>query len=80
MPAEAEAAQSRKMPNMRIGNAAISATGLWSDQYPRFGFNVPSPYNRWWDNDHWRRLFDPEVAYGDDADGLTISFEPVPPG
>jgi hypothetical protein len=41
---------------------------------------VPSPYNRWWDNDHWRRLFDSEVAYGDDDDGLTIGFEPVPPG
>ena len=41
---------------------------------------MPSPYNRWWGDDHWRRLFDSEVAYGDDADGLTIGFEPVPPG
>jgi len=41
---------------------------------------VPSPYNRWWDNDTWRGLFDYDVQYGDHTDGLTISFEPAPPG
>jgi hypothetical protein len=43
-------------------------------------FNVPSLYNRWWHNDTWRGLFDYDVKYGDDTNGLTIRFEPAPPG
>lgn len=61
--------------------AAIARLLNWGRQpRPRLGFNVPSPYNRWWDNEDWRGLFGYEVAYGDEADGLTISFDPSPPG
>ena len=60
--------------------AAIARLLNWGRQpQPRFGFNVSSRYNRWWDNDDWRRLFGYEVEYGDDADGLTVSFEPIRP-
>ena len=61
--------------------AAIARLLNWGRQpRPMFGFNVPSQYNRWWDNDTWRGLFDYDVQYGDHTDGLTISFEPAPPG
>jgi hypothetical protein len=61
--------------------AAIARLLNWGRQpRPMFGFNVPSQYNRWWDNDSWRGLFGYDVAYGDDTNGLTISFEPAPPG
>ena len=60
---------------------AIARLLNWSRQpQPTLGFNVPSRYNRWWDNDTWRGLFDYGVEYGDHTDGLTISFNPAPPG
>lgn len=46
---------------------------------PTLGFNVPSRFNRWWDNDTWRGLFDYDVEYGDDTHGLTVTFEPARP-
>jgi Metallo-beta-lactamase superfamily len=45
--------------------------------HPTLAFNVPSKFNGWWDNDDWRGLFDYEVQYGDAADGITLSFDPV---
>jgi hypothetical protein len=60
---------------------AIARLLNWGRQpRPTLGFNVPSPYNRWWDNDTWRGLFGYDVKYGDDTNGLTIRFDPAPPG
>ena len=42
---------------------------------PMLGVNVPSASNCWWDDDSWRGLVSYEPEYGDDIDGLTISFE-----
>jgi hypothetical protein len=44
---------------------------------PTLGFNVPSTFNRWWDSDTWRSRFDYGVEYGNETDGLTLSFDPV---
>lgn len=44
---------------------------------PTLGFNVPSTFNEWWRNEDWRALFDYDVEYGDEIEGLTVSFEPA---
>jgi hypothetical protein len=44
---------------------------------PTLGFNVPSTFNKWWENKEWRDLFDYDVEYGDETDGLTVSFDPA---
>lgn len=61
--------------------AAIARLLNWGRQpRPMLGFNVPSAFNRWWDNDGWRNLFGYDVTYGDDTNGITMSFKPAPPG
>jgi len=41
-------------------------------------FNVPSTYSRWWDDPAWKGIAHYETLYGDETDGLTCTFEPVP--
>jgi hypothetical protein len=43
---------------------------------PRMAFNVPSTFNRWWENPGWIDLFGYDVAYGDAEDGITITLDP----
>ena len=44
-------------------------------QTPELCFNVPSTFNRWWDNDEWKRLYGYAVCYGTPEDGLTLTFD-----
>lgn len=41
---------------------------------PRVGFNVPSKFNGWWNNDDWRDMFGYKTLYGTAEDGLTLTF------
>ena len=61
--------------------AAIGRLLTWGRRpRPTLGFNEPSIYNGWWDNDRWRGLFGYDVVYGDAINGLTVSFDPASPG
>lgn len=42
---------------------------------PTLGFNVPSTFNGWWDDDDWRRDFRYTSDYGTVADGLTLCWD-----
>lgn len=44
---------------------------------PTLGFNVPSKFNGWWDNQEWRDRFGYLVEYGDPNEGLTVRYESV---
>ena len=41
---------------------------------PMLHFNVPSEYNMWWDKPEWRQEFGYTANYGNDEDGLVLSF------
>lgn len=57
---------------------AVARVLNWGRQArPILSFNVPSTYNRWWDNGTWRGLFGYDVTYGDDIDGLTVTLQPA---
>ncbi len=42
---------------------------------PMVSFNVPSKYNRWWDNEDWKEMYDYETEYGNHTNGLMLSFD-----
>ncbi len=42
---------------------------------PIVSFNVPSKYNRWWDNDNWKEMYDYQTEYGEKQGGLHLSFD-----
>lgn len=39
---------------------------------PKIYFNVPSTYNRWWDDPDWKRKFGYQSMYGTKADGIEV--------
>ncbi|OBI65127.1 hypothetical protein A5667_27455 [Mycolicibacterium fortuitum] len=41
---------------------------------PTLAFNVRSIYSSWWEGAHWRAELGYNVAYGTNADGLTVEF------
>lgn len=41
---------------------------------PELLFNVPSTFNRWWDDAVWKDRFDYSVRYGTADDGVTLTF------
>lgn len=41
---------------------------------PILYFNVPSEYNKWWNNPDWHHKFGYTANYGNDVDGLVLSF------
>ncbi len=55
--------------------ARILNFGLRSN--PTLAFNVRSKFSGWWDNEHWRNLFEYEVLYGTEEDGITVILEPT---
>ena len=38
-------------------------------------FNVPSTYNEWWSDEHWKEEFEYSAQYGDPVSGLLLKFE-----
>lgn len=42
-------------------------------------FNVPSTYSGWWDDPAWRRAGGYDTRFGDDEEGLVLTFEPAAP-
>lgn len=41
---------------------------------PVVAFNVPSKFNRWWDNDDWRDTYKYETEYGNEEKGLVLTL------
>ncbi len=42
---------------------------------PTLGFNAPSTYNRWWDDEDWQGDFGYTCDYGTATDGLTLRWD-----
>ncbi len=42
---------------------------------PRLYFNVPSKYNGWWKNDHWKHTYGYRTNYGTAENGLTLELK-----
>lgn len=55
---------------------AVARVVRHGGEHPHLAFNVPSPFNGWWDNDEWRDLFGYATSYGAAGDGLRITLDP----
>jgi hypothetical protein len=38
-------------------------------------FNVPSTFNRWWENNDWKQMYGCCTEYGSHEHGLTLDLE-----
>ena len=55
-----------------VSVARVLHANLGND--PILHFNVPSEYNLCWDNTEWHKKFGYTAKYGNDVDGLVLSF------
>lgn len=44
---------------------------------PELVFNVPSTYNRWWENPEWKERFDYQTRTGGAREGVSLALEPA---